>query len=114
MFYAESTIAVISQTDRQTETDRQRQRESNLVFYASQYGNIRAERETQREEEEADRQTDRQTGKHTDRHTDRQRHREREKLSWSFTPSQPVRLYQGEEREGEMGREGGWGERESK
>ena len=52
-------------------------------------------------EDETDRQTDRQT----DRDRQRQREREREThththtVIWYFMPSQPVRLYQGEERE---------------
>ena len=40
-----------------------------------------------------------------EREREREGERERERVSWCFTPSQPVRLYQGEHRDRERHRE---------
>ena len=60
---------------------RTREREGKMVFYTQSTSAVISGRETDRQ-----RQTDRQTD----------RHRERERVNWCFTPSQPVRLYQGQ------------------
>ena len=44
-------------------------------------------------------------GKEVERQTDRQRDEVTKQLTWCFTPSQPLRLYQGDKRDEESGRE---------
>ena len=65
--------------DRETETDSERQRQTDR---------------------DKDSETQRDTDRQTETERDRDREREGERVNWCFTPSQPVRLYQGEEKDG--------------